>query len=130
VREQRAWLLVLPNDLESHDKTYLRDAMLQAPVIIRPRNWQTPTRVVDLLLCFVENIDNASTLFSCPSMSVSGPAFAALLKWHRKLQHVKERRRERREQGRKNGLQSYSLLRYVLSAAGSGPLPHQQWQWQ
>jgi hypothetical protein len=56
VREQRALLLVLPNDLESHHKTYLRDTMLQALVNIRARNGQTPTRVVDLLLCFVDNI--------------------------------------------------------------------------
>lgn len=53
-------LIPLPNDLANHEKTHLRDALLQALAGIRAKNGQTPVKVVELLLCFAENNDNVS----------------------------------------------------------------------
>ena len=56
-------LLPLPNDFLNHDKSYLRDALLQAVASIKAKNGQTPLKIVELLLTFAEKNDNVS----CPT---------------------------------------------------------------
>lgn len=65
--EMKTTLFPLPNDLGSYEKTYLRDALLQALASIKAKNGQTPLKVVELLLNFAENNDNLGASSSLPS---------------------------------------------------------------